>query len=64
MAFAATKLLDFHIAVVEFFGGMTQFLVIIEPYQPVVFLIYAAIIIMAIWFYLRKRRKRKMFMVE
>ena len=64
VAFAATKLLDFHIAVVEFFGKMTQFLVIIEPYQPVVFLIYAAIIIMAIWFYLRKRRKRKMFMVE
>lgn len=45
VAFVATKLLDFHIAVVEFFGGMTQFLVKIEPYQMGVFGIYALILV-------------------
>ena len=45
VAFVATKLLDFHIAVVEFFGGMTQFLVKIEPYQIGVFGIYALILV-------------------
>ena len=39
----ATKLLDFHIAVVEFFGGMKSFLIEIEPYQAWVFLIYLVI---------------------
>ena len=41
----ATKLLDFHIAVVEFFGGMKSFLVEIEPYQVWVFLIYLLIFV-------------------
>ena len=45
VAFVATKLLDFHIAVVEFFGGMTQFLVKIEPYQMWVFGIYVLILV-------------------
>ena len=45
VAFVATKLLDFHIAVVKFFGGMTQFLVKIEPYQMGVFGIYALILV-------------------
>lgn len=45
VAFVATKLLDFHIAVVEFFGGMKSFMVEIEPYQPWVFLIYLLIFI-------------------
>ena len=45
VAFVATKILDFHIMVVEFFGGMTQFLVKIEPYQVWVFGIYGVIII-------------------
>ena len=41
----ATKLLDFHIAVVEFFGGMKSFLIEIEPYQAWVFLIYLVIFV-------------------
>ena len=41
----ATKLLDFHIAVVEFFGGMKSFLIEIEPYQTWVFLIYLVIFV-------------------
>ena len=64
VVFAATKLLDFHIAVVEFFGGMTQFLVKIEQYQPAVFLIYGGILILAgIWF-CGKRRKHKQVMIK
>ncbi len=45
VGFAAEKLLDFHIAVVEFFGGMKSFLVEIEPYQIWVFGIYLVILI-------------------
>lgn len=41
--FMATKLLDFHIMVVEFFGGMKSFLIEIEPYQKWVFGIYLVI---------------------
>ena len=41
--FVATKILDFHIVVVEFFGGMKSFLIEIEPYQAWVFLIYLVI---------------------
>ena len=43
VGFLATKLLDFHILVVEFFGGIEQFLVKIEPYQTWVFGIYVII---------------------
>ena len=43
IGFMATKLLDFHIAVVEFFGGMKSFMVEIEPYRPEVFAIYILI---------------------
>lgn len=43
VGFIATKLLDFHILVVEFFGGMKSFLIEIEPYQPWVFGIYIMI---------------------
>ena len=43
--FMATKLLDFHIMVVEFFGGMKSFLIEIEPYQTWVFLIYLVIFV-------------------
>ena len=45
VSFLATKLLDFHILVVEFFGGMKQFLIEIEPYHWQVFLIYMVTII-------------------
>lgn len=42
--FFATKLLDYHIFVVELFGGLSQFLVRIEKYQAWVFLIYILIL--------------------
>ena len=45
VSFAATKMLDFHMAVVDFFGGMKSFVVEIEPYQWWVFLIYILIIV-------------------
>ncbi len=45
ISFLATKLLDFHILVVDFFGGMKQFLVEIPQYQWQVFLIYGGILI-------------------
>lgn len=45
ISFLATKLLDFHIMVVEFFGGMRSFLVEIPTYQVSVFLIYGLIFI-------------------
>lgn len=49
VSFSATKLLSFHITVVEFFGSMPQFLIKIPPYQPWVFLFYAPIIIGLLW---------------
>lgn len=57
VAFVATKLLDFHIAVVEFFGGMKQFLVEIPQYQPWVFLIYVLIFLPLIWQWWKKHRQ-------
>ena len=44
VGFATEKLLDFHILVVEWFGGMEQFLIRIDPYNAWVFLIYAGIL--------------------
>ena len=43
IAFLAKWLLDFHIIIVEFFGGMRQFLIEISPYNKGVFLIYGLI---------------------
>ncbi len=57
VAFVATKLLDFHIAVVEFFGGMTQFLVKIEPYQAWVFGLYALVLAPLILKFIWNRKK-------
>ena len=45
VAWCATKLLDFHILVVDFFGQMQEFLVKIEPYQAWVFGIYGLIVL-------------------
>ncbi len=45
VGFVVTKLLDFHIAVVEFFGGMKSFLIEIEPYQMWVFGGYLLILV-------------------
>lgn len=44
VAFVAQKLLEFHIAVVNFFGGMSYFLIKIPQYLPWVFLIYILIV--------------------
>ena len=44
VAWCAKMVLDFHIAVVEWFGGMRQFLVEITPYQGWVWWIYAAVV--------------------
>ena len=60
MGFLATKILDFHIVVVEFFGGMKQFMVNIEPYQAWVFLGYGLILVLfAIGLLKRKMVKLK-----
>ena len=60
----ATRLLDFHIAVVEFFGGMKSFLIEIEPHQAWVFLIYLVIFVPLVIEIIRKKiDKIKMFMV-
>ncbi len=48
ISFLATKLLDFHILVVEFFGAQTQFLVKISQYQWQIFLIYIPIVLIII----------------
>ena len=55
VGWVATKLLDFHIAVVEFFGGMKSFLIEIEPYQSWVFGIYLLIFIPLLVLILRRR---------
>lgn len=44
VAFVAQKLLEFHIAVVNFFGSMSYFLIKIPQYLPWVFLIYLLIV--------------------
>lgn len=54
-SWCATKLLDFHILVVDFFGKMEQLLVKVSPYQPQVFFIYGLIIIPL--FYVQKEQK-------
>lgn len=55
VGFLATKLLDFHIAVVELFGEMEMFLVRIEPYNPWVFGIYVLIFVPLIVLLLRQK---------
>lgn len=45
ISWCTEKLLSFHIAAVEFFGNMPQFLIKIDSYQPQVFLIYFLIFI-------------------
>lgn len=42
-SFLATKLLDYHILVVDFFGERKEFLIQIDQHQPWVFLIYGVI---------------------
>ena len=56
----ALKILDFHILVVDFFAGMEQFLVKIEPYQAWVFLIYGVILVVLFLAFLRNKRNNNM----
>ena len=62
VSFLATKLLDFHIMVVEFFGAQKSFIVTIDPYQPQVFLIYGLVLIPVILGLLRRRKMKCSFM--
>lgn len=45
VSFFATRLLDFHIYIVNLFATAKSFLVELEPYNPQVFLIYTVIIV-------------------
>lgn len=58
VSFLATRLLEFHIAVVEFFGGMKSFMVEIGPYQAWVFGIYLVIVVSLAIGLLRKKMVR------
>ncbi len=59
VGFVATKVLEYHIAVVGIFGEMKQFLVKIEEGNPWVFLIYAVVVVAVIWRYLRIKKLRR-----
>ena len=56
ISFLTTKLLDFHIAVVNFFAEIKSFLITIDPYQPQVFLLYIPIIVLLVYSFLRRKR--------
>ena len=45
VGFIAMKILDFHILVIDFFGGMKEFMIEIEPYQVWVFGLYLIILL-------------------
>ena len=45
LSFLTTKLLDFHIFLVNLFATQKSFLIQIEPYQPLVFLVYLAVLL-------------------
>ena len=64
VSFVATRVLDYHIAVVEFFGNQKSFVFTIEPYQPQVFLIYGLVLIPVILGLLRRRKMKCSFMAE
>ena len=55
----ATKLLDFHIAVVDVFGGMGSFVVKIDRYQPWVFGIYIIIGVALVMGAVRKKMRAR-----
>ena len=58
-SFLAEKILSFHIATVEFFGSMEQFLIKIEPYNPWVFLLYVIILAPFLYKFFRWTRDKK-----
>ncbi len=66
VAWCATKILEFHIAVVEWFGEMKQFLVEMQAYQWWVFLLYLVIIVALVlgWIWKKRRKVVKLREVE
>ncbi len=62
VGFAATKLLDFHIAVVELFGAMKQFIVEIPTYQKWVFLIYVIIFGFLVVGLIKRQKNKKLML--
>lgn len=54
VAWCATKILDFHIMVVNFFGGQRVFLVEIEPYCGWIFGVYVLIGVAVLYGWLRR----------
>ena len=58
VSWCATRMLDYHIAVVEWFGGMRQFLVEIPTYNGWVFLAYFVIICAVIGCVFYEKRKK------
>ena len=57
-AFLTEKLLDFHIATVDFFASAKSFLVEIDPYQPQVFLLYLPILAILVVSFFRHRKQK------
>ena len=58
VSFIATKILDFHILVVDFFASEQSFLISIDPYNPKVFFLYFVVIfILGIGLFYRKMIK-------
>ncbi len=58
VSWCATKLLDFHFAVVGFFGELKQLLIEIPPYQMWVFLIYVFVFLfILVWWWKNKKIK-------
>ncbi len=63
VGWCATRLLDYHIAVVEFFGNMREFLITIPPYQLWVFLIYIFIVGPLLYIWWKKHRHNKSYAI-
>ena len=64
VGWCATRLLDFHIAVVGWFGGMRQFLVEIPPYQGWVWALYVSVAVMLVVGWWQKRKRREVVKAE
>ena len=58
VSFLATKLLDFHILIIGFFGEMKSFLIQIPTYQGAVFLLYLFMAGFLIVGYLKNKKRR------
>ena len=59
VSFLTTKLLDFHILVVEWLASMEQFLITVDKYNPWMFLMYVPVGILMVWGVWRKYRGGK-----